>query len=42
MYHTIEIVDFTKPVRLENNTIDNRSRRLTISLKSVDYWVWIL
>ena len=33
MYHTIEIVDFTKPIRLANNTIDNRSGKLQISLK---------
>ena len=39
MYHTIEIVDFTKPVRLEKNTIDNRSGKLKISLKSVNLWV---
>ena len=39
MYHTIEIVDFTKSIRLENNTIDNRDGRLQISLKSVNYWV---
>ena len=39
MYHTIEIVDFTKPVRLENNTIDNRSGRLKISLKNVKFCV---
>ena len=39
MHHTIEIVDFNKPTRLENNTIDNRDGRLTISLKGVDYWV---
>ena len=39
MHHTIEIVDFTKSVQLNNSQIDNRNGRLTISLKSVDYWV---
>ena len=38
MYHTIEIVDLTKPIRLENNTIDNRSGKLKISLKCVNLW----
>ena len=39
MYYTIKILDFTEPIRLENNTIDNRSGRLAVSLKSVDCWV---
>ena len=39
MYHTIEIKDFTKPVRLENNTIDNRSGRLQISLKNITFCI---
>ena len=39
MYHTIEITYFTKPVRLENNTIDNRSGRLKIPLKNVNFCV---
>ena len=32
MHHTIQIVDFTEPIRLENNTIDNRDGKLWISL----------
>ena len=39
MHHTIKFVDFTEPIRLENNTIDNRDGKLWTSLKSVDYWV---
>ena len=30
MHYTIQIVDFTEPIRLDNNTIDNRDGRLTI------------
>ena len=39
MDHRIQIVDFNEPIRLENSQIDNRDGQLTISLKSVDYWV---
>ena len=39
MHHTIQIVDFTKPIRLDNNTIDNRDRQKTISLKSIIFWI---
>ena len=39
MYHTIQIVDFTEPIRLENNTIDNRDGKLCITLKTVNFWV---
>ena len=39
MHHTIQLVDFTEPIRLENNTIDNRDGKLWISLKTVKFWV---
>ena len=39
MHYTIEIKDFTKPIRLENNTTDNRDGNLWISLKTVNFWV---
>ena len=39
MYHTIQIVDFSEPIRLQNNTIDNRDGKLWISLKTVNFWV---
>ena len=39
MHHTIQIVDFTEPIRLENNTIDNCDRKKTISLKSAIFWI---
>ena len=39
MHHTIQIIEFTEPIRLENNTIDNRDRQKTISLKSVIFWI---
>ena len=35
----IQIKDFTEPIRLENNTIDNRDKKTTISLKNVIFWI---
>ena len=39
MYHTIAIKYFTEPIRVENNTIDNRDRKKTIFLESVIFWI---
>ena len=32
MHHTIQIVDFTEPIRLSNNTIDNRDGATWVGL----------